>query len=169
MQKECVKAKKEVNSMYEENDLSNRHMTWWKNAWWIRVDSGPHMRTARGLASSQKRAAEQARDDDRVEETQSFAEEAEGKKWRRKERKERESKQRSANILHIVVHFPRNANATSAIATTTTTAAAAAAMRLQWQQFSITGAFKLKEVVAEDELLFFACTVARWHSCRMWS
>ena len=41
-QKECVEAKKEVNSMHDENDVSNRHMTWWKNARWIRVDSGPH-------------------------------------------------------------------------------------------------------------------------------
>ena len=42
-----IEAKK-ANSIHEENDVSNRHMTWWKNAWWIRVDSGPHLRTARG-------------------------------------------------------------------------------------------------------------------------
>ena len=44
-QEKCVEAKKETNSMHEENDVSNRHMTWWRNAWWIRVDSGPHMWT----------------------------------------------------------------------------------------------------------------------------
>ena len=78
-QEKCVGVKKETNSMYE-NDVSNRYMTWWKNAWWIRVDSGPHMRTARGrrrIWRGASRAAEQARDDERVEETQSFAEEAE--------------------------------------------------------------------------------------------
>ena len=40
-QETCVEAK-EVNSMYEESDVSNRHMTWWRNAWWVRVDNGPH-------------------------------------------------------------------------------------------------------------------------------
>ena len=73
-QEKCVEAKKEANSMHEENDVSNRHMTWWRNAWWIRVDNGPHMRTARGRRRTwraARRAAEQARDDDRVKETQS--------------------------------------------------------------------------------------------------
>ena len=42
-QVECVEEKKETNSLQEENDVSNRHMTWWKSAWWIRVDNGPHM------------------------------------------------------------------------------------------------------------------------------
>ena len=109
-------------------------MTWWKNAWWIRVDSGPHMRTARGrqrIWRAARRAAEQARDDDRVEETQSFAEEA----WGRNERRERQNKQCSETTLHIVLHLPRNANATAtakiATATATTTAAAAPSMRLQ--------------------------------------
>ena len=27
--------------------MSNRHMTWWHNAWWVRVNNGPHLRTAR--------------------------------------------------------------------------------------------------------------------------
>ena len=86
-QEKCVEAKKETNSMHEENDVSKRHVTWWKNAWWIRMDGGPHMRTARGRRRTWRaatRAAEQARDDDRVEETRSLAEEAEGEKWGRK-------------------------------------------------------------------------------------
>ena len=29
-QEKCVEAKKETNSMYEESDVSKRHMTWWK-------------------------------------------------------------------------------------------------------------------------------------------
>ena len=47
------------------------------DTWWIRVDSGPHMRTARRrrrIWRAARTAAEQARDDGRVEETQSFAE-----------------------------------------------------------------------------------------------
>ena len=79
-QEKCVEAKKETNSMHEESDVSKRHMTWWENAWWIRMDGGPHMRTARDrrrIWRAARRAAEQARDDDRVEETRSLAEEAE--------------------------------------------------------------------------------------------
>ena len=57
-QEKCVEIKKEAKFNARKNDVSNRHMSWWKNARWIRVDSGPHMRTARGppmnLASSQK-------------------------------------------------------------------------------------------------------------------
>ena len=83
-QEKCVEAKKEATSLHGGNDASSRHMTWWKNAWWIRVDSGPLLRTARGrrrIWRAARRAAEQARDDDRVEETQSPAEEAEGETW----------------------------------------------------------------------------------------
>ena len=32
--------------------VSNRHMTWWQNAWWVRVNNGPHMRTAEGGVES---------------------------------------------------------------------------------------------------------------------
>ena len=28
-QEECVKEKKEMNSLQEDNDVSHRHMTWW--------------------------------------------------------------------------------------------------------------------------------------------
>ena len=74
-QEKCVEAKKTKKVMC--------HMTCWKNAWWIRMDGGPHMRTARDrrrIWRAARRAAEQARDD-RVEETRSFAEEAEEEKW----------------------------------------------------------------------------------------
>ena len=80
-QERCVEVKKGANSLHEESDVSNRHMTWWKNAWWIRVDSGPNLRTARSrrrIWRAARRAAEQARDDDRVEETRILVEEAEG-------------------------------------------------------------------------------------------
>ena len=37
----------DANPMHEESHVSNRHMTWWQNAWWVRVNNGPHLRTAR--------------------------------------------------------------------------------------------------------------------------
>ena len=37
----------DANSVHEESHVSNRHMTWWQNAWWVRVNNGPHLRTAR--------------------------------------------------------------------------------------------------------------------------
>ena len=47
---ECVKEKggDEHDRMSDHKDVSNRHMTWWRNARWIRVDNGPHLRTAQG-------------------------------------------------------------------------------------------------------------------------
>ena len=57
-QENCVETKKEMNSMHEEGHVSNRHMTWWQNAWWVRVNNGPHLRTA----SSHKSRAGSARD-----------------------------------------------------------------------------------------------------------
>ena len=52
MQQDCVEGKEvEPNSMHDENDVSNRHRTWWRNAWWIRVVNGPHLRTAPSLCS----------------------------------------------------------------------------------------------------------------------
>ena len=41
-----MKERTEFNCM-KNNDVSNRHMTWWRNAWWIRDgQTDPHMRTA---------------------------------------------------------------------------------------------------------------------------
>ena len=62
----------DVNSQHEECHVSNRHMTWWHNAWWIRVDNGPHMRSARRRRRTwraARQAAEQVRDGNRVGET----------------------------------------------------------------------------------------------------
>ena len=125
-QEECVEEKRGTNSMQEEHDVSNRHMTWWRNAWWIRVDSGPHMRTARGrrrVWRAARRAAEQARDNVGVGETQSFAEEAEGETGGRKTWEQGTTGRKESNTIHVVFHF--------ANATTPTAAAATAAMRLQ--------------------------------------
>ena len=67
-QEKCVEAKKE-NSMHEENDVSNRHMTWWRKAWWVRMDNDPHLRTARGrrrVWRAATRAAREARETEQV-------------------------------------------------------------------------------------------------------
>ena len=69
------------------------------------------------------RAAEQARDDDRVEETESPAQETEGEKWRRKKWEQGTNRKEESNTVHVVFHF--------ASAATPTTTAATAAVRLQ--------------------------------------
>ena len=112
-QGECVEEKKEMNSMQVESDVSNRHTTWWKNAWWIRVDGGPHMRTARGrrrIWRAARMAAEQARDDDRVEETRSFAEEAEGEKWGTRKRETNQTTQCKHSTPGDTLSWQRNSN-----------------------------------------------------------
>ena len=126
-----VKAREEqgenANSLHEESHVSNRHMTWWRNAWWIRVGNGPHMQTARGrrrIWRAARRAAEQACDDGRVEEAWSPAEEADGKMWGQR-KGERQTKRLNANTLHIVLHLQSTATQT----TTAAAAAATAAMR----------------------------------------
>ena len=61
------------NSLHEENHVSDRHMTWWRNAWWVRVNNGPNMRTARGrrrIWRAARQAAEQACHEEWVGETQ---------------------------------------------------------------------------------------------------
>ena len=53
------------NSLHEESHVSNRHMTWWHNAWWVRVNNGPHLRTARDrrrVWRAATRAAQEMRD-----------------------------------------------------------------------------------------------------------
>ena len=129
-QEKCVETKKETTSMHEESDVSNRLMTWWKNAGWIRVDGGPHMRTAgrrRRIWRAARRAAELARDDGRVEETWSLAEEAEGETKRRR-KGERQTRQCNGNTLHLAIHLTATTTATT---TSAAAAAATAAVRLQ--------------------------------------
>ena len=114
-QETCVEAKKEMNSMYEESDVSNRHMTWWRIAWWVRVDNGHHLRTARGRRRAWRAATRAARE---ARETEQVA-------GREREKCERGTTGRKeSNTLHVVFHFPSNGNVT-ATATSVTTAAAA--------------------------------------------
>ena len=57
-QEKCVETKKETNSMHEENDVSNRHMTWWKkrmvDPYGRRTTHADGARPSTNLASSQK-------------------------------------------------------------------------------------------------------------------
>ena len=85
----------EMNSLHEESHVSNRHMTWWQNAWWVRVNNGPHIRTARGrrrIWRAARQAAEQACHEEWVGETQGRAE-REGRRGR-KERQQQQERQR---------------------------------------------------------------------------
>ena len=132
-QEECVEEKREGenrNQFCENSDVSNRHMTWWRKAWWIRIDDGSSMRSARGrrrVWRAARRAAEQARDGDRVEETHCLAEEAKWEKWGKRQA----DRQCTESTLHLVLHLPQNATAT---ATTQATATATAGPLQQQQQ-----------------------------------
>ena len=99
--------------MQEERDVSNRHMTWWRNAWWVRMDSGPHLRTARGRRKVWRAATRAARE---TRETARVA-------GRDREEWETGRKESNANVLHVVFHFPT-------ASTETATPAAAATVRL---------------------------------------
>ena len=108
-----VEEKREgTNSMQEKNHVSNRHMTWWQKSWWVRIDNGPHLRTARGRRQAWRAATRAARGG-ATQETQCESGETERErlvKWGGRE----------SNTLHIVLHLPTN---------TTPAAATAAAMQ----------------------------------------
>ena len=112
-----------ANSVHEECHVSNRHMTWWHNAWWIRVDNGPHMRSARGRRRTWRAArqtAEQVSNGNRVEAT--WREEKERlKKGRKVGRKAAQTEQRG----HPTPNPTRLTTATPAAPATTTPAAPA--------------------------------------------
>ena len=115
-QETCVEEQKETNSMHEENDVSNRHMTWWRGTWWVRMDNGPHLRTARGrrrVWRAATRAARETRATGRVAggETEEWEQRATGRK--------------ESNTLHVVFHFPSNGNAAATASSTATTTVAA--------------------------------------------
>ena len=156
-QEERVEDKKDVNSMHEGNDVSNRHMTWWRDAWWVRMDNDPHLRVARGRRTvwrAATRAAREARETER----------GEVEKWEQETTGRKES-----NTLHVVFHFPSNGNETATATSATTTAAAAPhnngcccrsnaiAMRSALTvvvEKTTTGVIQLKELVTMVELLF---------------
>ena len=120
-QEECVEEKREEENnriLNESHEVPNRYMTWWRGAWWIRINDGSSMHSAKGrrrIWRAARRAAEQARDGDRVDETQRRTEEVEGEKWERR-RRETQKRQCNEGTLRLVLHLPAN----------TTTAASAA-------------------------------------------
>ena len=97
---------KDENSLHEESHVSDRHMTWWRNAWWIRMDSGPHLRTARDRRRAWRAATRAARE----------ARETRKASGREREKWETGGKESNANILNLVFHFP-NASTPAAAAT----------------------------------------------------
>ena len=77
-----------MNSMQEKNHVSSRHMTWWQKSWWVRIDNGPHLRTARGRRQAWRAATRAAREMRVTEETQCESGKIERErlgKWRGKE------------------------------------------------------------------------------------
>ena len=134
-----VKAQEEqgedANSLHEECHVSNRHITGWHNARWVRVDNGPHMRSphmrsARGRRRTwraARQAAEQVRDGNWV----GVARWEERERLKKGERGE-EGQNRKSNeaTLHLIPHVSQQPQ----IATATATAAAptaAATRKLQ--------------------------------------
>ena len=100
----------EANSLHEGSHVSDRHMTWWRNAWWVRVNNGPHLQTARDrrrVWRAATRAAQEVRETGKVP---------------GREREEWEKRETESNTLHVIFHF----NPTAAAA-----AASAATVRLQ--------------------------------------
>ena len=102
------------NRMCEDRDVSNRHMSLVELSWWIRVDDGPTLRTAKGGRRTWRAATRAAADAGRA-------------KWG-----ERESGTRRWNesTLHVVLHLPSNATAITATTAAAAPVAAAAAMRM---------------------------------------
>ena len=70
MREEGVGEKREeenMNRTYVDNAVSDSLTTWWRRAWWIRIDDGSSMLSARGrrrVWRAARRAAEKARDGD---------------------------------------------------------------------------------------------------------
>ena len=95
--------------MQEKNHVSNRHMTWWQKSWWVRIDNGPHLRTARGRRHAWRAATRAAREMRDREENQCES----GK--RERERPGRWGG-RESNTLRIVLHLPTNTTPATATA-----------------------------------------------------
>ena len=107
----------DVNSVHDECHVSNRHMTWWHNARWIRVDNGPHMRmrqgTAQNLASSQASGRTGPRRKQGRRDLEGRKRETE-KGEREEERQHRKSNEAT---LHLILHVSQQ-QATATPATT---------------------------------------------------
>ena len=89
-----VKAQEEqgedANSLHEESHVSNRHITWWRNAWWVRVNNGPHLQTARDRRRAWRAATRAAREMRATQETQCESGETERERPGEMERKRKQ-------------------------------------------------------------------------------
>ena len=98
------------NSLHEESHASDRYLTWWRNAWWVRVNNGPHMRTARGrrrIWRAARQAAEQVCQEERAGEAQG-REEREGGGARKERQQQQERQQRQQRIAVEIVFLPEH-------------------------------------------------------------
>ena len=89
----------DVNSLHEESHVSNRHMIWWHNAWWVRVNNGPHLQTARDRRRVWRAATRAAQE---VRETGKVPGGERGEMGAREDRKQ-----------HLARHFPLQPNSRS--------------------------------------------------------
>ena len=110
----------DTNRTYEDHDVSKRHMTWWKRAWWIRIGDRSSMRSARGRRRIWRAARD--RSNRLAAETGLARPSVKPKRQRerhgRSERRERQGRQCSENTIHIVLHLLANATANATAAAT---------------------------------------------------
>ena len=83
------------NRMCEDRDVSNGHMSWWRGSWWIRVDDGPTLRTAKGRRRMWRAATRAAAED-------------EGKKWREREWDQKVEREHVALCFALAEQCNRN-------------------------------------------------------------
>ena len=82
----------DANSVHDESHVSNRHMTWWQRSWWVRIENGPHLRTARGRRRAWRaatRAAREMRVSEEAQRDSGEAERGEREKWEQGRKKKR--------------------------------------------------------------------------------
>ena len=92
-----------TNSMQEKNHVSKRHMTWWQKSWWVRIDNGPHLRTARGRGQAWRAATRAAREMGAAQETQ--CESGETERERETGEVERKRKQHVAHRAALTYQY----------------------------------------------------------------
>ena len=133
--------------MHEENDVSNRHMTWWRNAWWVRMDNDPHLRTARGRRRVWRAATRAARE---ARETEQVARGRKGEMGTRDNRENGEKrKQHTAHRLPPSIHKHNNHNCSSSNCSSDRSNAPSVTLKVVAEE-ATTGILKLKETVNDD-------------------
>ena len=151
-QEKCVEAKKEMNSMHERSDVSNRHMTWWRKRmvgpYGQRTTPTDGARPSKSVASSHESRAGNARD-------RTGSQGEKGREWEHEKRGEEETQ----HVLHVVFHFPDCNNNVTATATSATTSSSSwnGSSTVSGDAASVTsttGVLQLKELANKNELFF---------------